>query len=170
MFLYLLKDFLAHKSFFNNSFVGILFFNRSFHVLVLYRLSNFLAKLKFFKFFIPPIRYFSNILTNCDISPYAKIGFGFILQHPFSVIISGGSVIGNNVILFHNVTIGKKARGTHVNLAPRIGDNVTIYCNSSLFGNISIGANTIIGAHSLVLDSFPSDSVIFGSPAKLFRK
>jgi len=170
MIICLFKDFVAHKSFFKMSFFGILFFNKSFHLLLLYRATKFIAGLRIFRFLVTPIRYFSSVFTNCDVSPYAEIGTGLILQHPFSVIISGGTVIGSNVVIYHNVTIGKRYREKQKNHPPRIGDNVTIYCNSSIFGNVYIGANTIVGAHSLVLDSFPSDSIIFESPARLFQK
>ena len=97
---------------------------------------------------------------GCIISPKAEIGENFILPHPVGIVIGEGVKIGNNCIIYQNVTLGRKNR----NMAeyPNIGDNVIIYCNSTVAGNINIGNNSIIGCNSVILKSVDSNSKCVG--------
>lgn len=81
--------------------------------------------------------------------------------HPFNIIIGKKAKIGDNVRIYHNVTIGQK-NGFY----PTIGNNVIIYPNSVIIGDVIIGDNSIIGAGSIVLSSFENNSIVAGNPAK----
>ncbi len=114
------------------------------------------CKNKFFNFIL------KNKLSKRGISiPNNLKCKNLFFPHPFNIIIGKEASIGNNVKIYHNVTIGQK-NGKY----PKIGDNVIIYPNSILIGDIKIGDNTIIGAGSVVISSFDNDSVIVGNPAK----
>ncbi len=95
----------------------------------------------------------------------AKIGLGFKINHGIGTIIGARSIIGNNCLFHQNVTLGDKNAGR-----PRLGDNCIVYAGASLLGDIKIGNNCIIGANSVVIDSFPDNSIIAGAPARLIRK
>lgn len=97
---------------------------------------------------------------KCCISPKADIESGIKLPHPVGVVIGEGVKIGRNCVIYQNVTIGRKY--SDIAEYPTIGNNVTIYCNSALIGNIEIGDNSIIGCNSVVLKSVKKDSRCVG--------
>lgn len=81
-------------------------------------------------------------------------------------IILNADKIGENLYVFHNVTIGND----YTTGKPEIGDNVFIGTNSVVLGDIKIGSNVIIGACSFVNTDVPSNSLVVGNPAKVIRK
>lgn len=97
---------------------------------------------------------------GCWISPGAQIGNNLSLPHPIGIVIGAGAIIGNNVTIYQNVTIGRKKKD--INEYPIVMDNVTIYCNSTLIGNISIESNTIIGCNSVILRNVKSKEIVHG--------
>lgn len=99
---------------------------------------------------------------GCEIGLGAIIGEGLSLFHPNGVVIGEGSRIGNKCTIYQNVTIGQKN-----NQYPILGDNVIIYPNSVLIGNITIGNNVTIGAGSIVINDVPDNAVVVGNPAKI---
>jgi serine O-acetyltransferase len=102
------------------------------------------------------------------ISPLARIGPGLALPHPVGIVL-GGTVIGEGVTIYQNVTIGQ-ARRKDKAVFPRIGNDVTIYAGAVLVGDIEIGDGVVVGANAVVLASFPPNVRIAGNPAKLISK
>lgn len=88
-----------------------------------------------------------------DVALRATIGFNPKFVHLTGVVISGKSVIGNNAIIYQNVTIG--LRKDDDKAAATIGDNVNIGAGACILGNIHIGRNVTVGAMSLVLSDIP---------------
>lgn len=82
------------------------------------------------------------------ISSQAEIGKDLKFPHPVGIVIGANVRIGDNVIIYQNVTIGKN----NINAFdyPVIGSNTIIYANSIVIGGIKIGENCIVGAQSLV--------------------
>ncbi|XP_054798898.1 serine acetyltransferase 1, chloroplastic-like [Prosopis cineraria] len=101
-----------------------------------------------------------------DIHPGAKIGRGILLDHATGLVVGETAVIGNNVSILHNVTLGGtgKASGDR---HPKIGDGVLIGAGTSILGNIKIGDGAKIGAGSVVLKDVPSMTTAVGNPARL---
>lgn len=93
---------------------------------------------------------------KCCISYKAKLGNNILFPHPVGIVIGEGVEIGNNCVIYQNVTIGRKYKEVYE--YPKLEDNVTIYCNSALLGNIIIGKNSIIGCNTVVLRSTEHDS------------
>jgi len=88
--------------------------------------------------------------------------------HPVGIVIGLNVNIGYDCIIYQNVTIGTKDTANYKNgKYPKIGNNVIIYPNSVIIGDIEIGDNAVIGAGSIVLKNVPSGKVVFGNPAKL---
>lgn len=97
---------------------------------------------------------------NCFISPHAEIDKGLICPHPTGIVIGEKVKIGKNAVIYQNVTLGRKNRD--IDEYPTIGDNVVIYANSTIVGDIKIGNNVIIGCNSVVLRDVKDGEVVSG--------
>ncbi|XP_050219922.1 serine acetyltransferase 1, chloroplastic-like [Mercurialis annua] len=101
-----------------------------------------------------------------DIHPGAKIGQGILLDHATGVVIGETAVIGDNVSILHNVTLGGTGKSSG-DRHPKIGDGVLIGAGTCILGNIRIGDGAKIGACSVVLKDVPARTTAVGNPAKL---
>ena len=90
------------------------------------------------------------------------------MDHGMGIVIGETSIIGDNVTIYHGVTLGgvSLAKGKR---HPTIGNNVLIGAGAKILGNITIGDNSKIGANSVVLKAVPENSVAVGIPAKLLK-
>jgi serine O-acetyltransferase len=116
------------------------------------------------------INFFYN---GADIDPAAEIGPGCRIWHSAGVIIGRGVIVGNNVSIFSNVVMGGVGHSIFHHGEPGypdIGNNVILYTNVTILGPVKIGENSVIGAHSLVLDSIPANCLAAGSPAKIIKQ
>ncbi|HEY7358307.1 MAG TPA: serine O-acetyltransferase EpsC [Ktedonobacterales bacterium] len=116
----------------------------------------------------------ARLLTGgIEIHPGAKIGKRFFIDHGSGIVIGETAEVGNNVMLYHQVTLGAtgwwKTMGPNrrVKRHPTIEDNVTIGVGASILGPVTIGRNSKIGAMALVLEDVPPDSVVVAKPAEL---
>lgn len=96
--------------------------------------------------------------------PEDQIGGGVRFQHPWNSVLNA-SHIGNNFIVYHNVTLGLKD-----GQKPYIGNNVVINAGAICIGGIIIGDNSIIGAGAVVTKNVPENTVVAGNPARIIRK
>lgn len=94
----------------------------------------------------------------------SQIGKGLKINHGVGSVIGARCTIGDNCTIHQNCTIGDHNGGR-----PTIGNNVIIYAGAMVLGDINIGDNSIIGANAVVLESFPSNSIIAGTPARLIK-
>lgn len=112
---------------------------------------------------------YTRFVLGCDIKPSTKIGIGFKIFHSaHASVVSPGTVIGNNVSLRQNTTIGAK-EFNGAEKSPIIKDNVTIGPNVCIIGNITIGEGAVIGAGSVVVKDVPSHAVVVGNPARIIK-
>lgn len=130
---------------------------------------------KFTLILIAPIiiiyKFISDLILGCEIPASTKIGKGFIIHHGRATVLNKNVVIGNNVTLKHNTTIGNKENLEGQDMgSPIINDNVIIGPNSVILGPITIGRNSIIGAGSVVVKDVEPFSIVAGNPAELIRK
>lgn len=122
------------------------------------------------------ISQIARVLTGgIEIHPGARIGKRFFIDHGTGVVIGETAEIGDNVMLYHQVTLGAtgwwKHRGDgRVKRHPTIEDNVIIGVGASILGPITIGHDSKIGAMALVLQSLPPHSVVVAQPAKLLTE
>ncbi len=132
---------------------------------LMHRIAHF-----FYKMDVPFIpRYLSEIahqLTGIDIHPGAKIGKDFFIDHGTGVVIGETAEVGDNVLIYHGVTLG----GTNtkpIKRHPTVGNNVVIGAGAKILGPIKIGNNVKIGANSVVTRDVPDNAVVVGIPGKI---
>lgn len=101
-----------------------------------------------------------------DIHPGAKIGRGILLDHATGVVVGETAVIGDDVSILHNVTLGGTGRESGVR-HPSIGNGVLIGAGTCVLGNVRIGDGAKIGAGSVVLKAVPPRTTVVGNPARL---
>lgn len=97
-------------------------------------------------------------------SNHKSIGEGLLVMHGFCTIINCTSM-GNNCVVFQQVTIGATEKGT-----PCIGDNVIIYSGAKVLGDVTIGDDVVIGANAVVVKDVPSHSMVVGVPARIIKR
>jgi serine O-acetyltransferase len=105
-------------------------------------------------------------ITGIEIHPGATIGRNFFIDHGMGVVIGETAEIGNDVTLYHGVTLG----GTSLHKTkrhPTIEDHVVIGAGAKVLGAITIGAHSRIGANAVVVKSTPPDSVVVGVPGQI---
>lgn len=103
--------------------------------------------------------------TGIEIHPGATIGKNFFIDHGMGVVIGETTVIGDDVMLYHGVTLGgvKNDKGKR---HPTVLDNVVIGCGAKVLGDIKIGKNAKIGANAVVLDDVLENTTVVGIPAE----
>ena len=113
-------------------------------------------------------------LDCCDIFNYKQlIQQGTKFPHLLGIVISRGATIGNNCIIYQNVTIGAKSVSegdfNKTQNYPIIGNNVTIYSGAVIAGPVKIGNNVVIGANAVVLNDVPNNATVVGIPARIVK-
>jgi len=104
-------------------------------------------------------------LTGIEIHPGAKIGRRFFIDHGMGVVIGETAEIGDDVMLYHGVTLGGRQREGGKR-HPTLGDGVAVGAGAKILGPITIGAGSAIGANAVVTRDAAPDSVLVGVPAK----
>ena len=115
----------------------------------------------------PPARVISQLargLTGIEIHPGAVIGRRFFIDHGMGVVIGETAEIGDDVLMYHQVTLGGRSRG-RFKRHPTIGNNVLLGAGAKIIGPITIGDGTKVGANALVVKDVPPNSVVTGIPA-----
>ena len=136
-----------------------------------HKIANFFAIAKF-DLVARIISQTSRFLTGIEIHPKAKIGKNLFIDHGMGVVIGETSEIGNNVTIYHNVTLGGIAPSINSNdqrnmkRHPTLEDNVVVGSGAQILGPITIGKNSLIGSNSVVTKDVPEKSVMAGIPAK----
>ena len=106
------------------------------------------------------------VFFSCDIPKGLTIGENCVFEHnALGVVISREVIVGDNCRIYQGVTIGAGAGGY-----PKIGNNVTIFPNSTIAGGIVIGDNSVIGANSFVNKDVPENTVMGGVPARILKE
>jgi len=108
---------------------------------------------------------FTRWLTGIEIHPGATIGRRFFIDHGMGVVIGETAEIGDDVMLYHGVTLGGRQREGGKR-HPTIADGVAVGAGAKVLGPITIGAGSVIGANAVVTRDAPADSILVGIPAK----
>lgn len=150
------------------SFLEVLLLYPCVHATIYYRVAHGLYKRKLY-FLARLISQFARFITGIEIHPGAKIGKGFFIDHGMGVVIGETAEIGDNVTLYHGVTLGGTGKDQGKR-HPTVGNNVMIGSGAKILGPIYIGDNSKIGANSVVLKDVPPNSTVVGIPGKVVNK
>ena len=107
----------------------------------------------------------SRMLTGIEIHPGAKIGRRFFIDHGMGVVIGETAELGDDVMLYHGVTLGGRTSDATGKRHPTLRSGVVVGAGAKILGPITVGANTVVGANAVVTKDAPSDSVLVGVPA-----
>jgi serine O-acetyltransferase len=111
----------------------------------------------------------TRVLTGVDIHPGATLGPGLFIDHATGVVIGETAEVGEDVMIYHGVTLGGSGRDTGKR-HPTIGDRVTIGAGAKVLGAIKIGDDSRIGANAVVVKEVPSNSVVVGVPGQIISR
>ena len=108
----------------------------------------------------------------CDITPGCQLG-KVIFRHPTGIVIGGGAVLADGVIIHQNVTFGalrfdeKEKRG--IPCQQIVGQDTIIGCGAKVLGDVTIGKNCIIGANAVVTKNVPDDTTVVGFNTFIYK-
>ena len=138
------------------------------HALIAYRFAH-----KLYKWHIPLvprlISYLTRIITGIEIHPGATIGRRFFIDHGEGVVIGATTVIGDDVLIYQQVTLGGTGKGKNKR-HPTIGNNVIVGAGAKVLGDINIGNFVRIGAGSVVIEDVPEYSTVVGIPGRIVHR
>ena len=143
-----------------------------FHALMVHRLSHWLWK-RGICLLARFISYLGRIITAIEIHPGAEIGRRFVIDHGTGVVIGETSIIGDDVTLYHSVTLGGTSpavdSGSQVGQKrhPTVRDNAIIGSGAAILGPITIGEGARVGSNSVVTKDIPASVTAVGIPAQV---
>ena len=135
-----------------------------------YKDSKFLRKINSLLVFLLHKRIFRKFA--CDITPSCKLG-NVVFRHPTGIVIGGGAVLADGVIIHQNVTVGalrfdeKEKRG--IPCQQIVGQDTIIGCGAKVLGDITIGKNCIIGANAVVTKDVPDGTTVVGFNTFIYK-
>ena len=136
-----------------------------------HQIAHFFCVAKF-DLFARIISQFSRFLTGIEIHPKAKIGKNLFIDHGMGVVIGETSEIGDNVTIYHSVTLGGISPSIDsdsqrdVKRHPTLKNNVVVGSGAQVLGPVVVGENAKIGANAVVTKDVPANAVMVGIPAK----
>ena len=136
-----------------------------------HRVANFFSTAKF-DLIARIISQFSRFITGIEIHPKAKIGKNLFIDHGMGVVIGETSEIGDNVTIYHMVTLGGIAPSINSNdqrnvkRHPTIENEVVIGSGAQVLGPVTVGCCAKIGANAVITKDVPEKAVMVGIPAK----
>ena len=137
----------------------------------MHKIANFFAIAKF-DLIARIISQFSRFMTGIEIHPKARIGKNLFIDHGMGVVIGETSDIGDNVTIYHMVTLGGISPSINSNdqrevkRHPTLQDNVVVGSGAQVLGPITLGKNAKIGANAVVTKNVPENGIMVGIPAK----
>ncbi|PWC60808.1 serine acetyltransferase [Azospirillum sp. TSH7] len=137
------------------------------HALVMHRFAN-AAWRRGLRWPARFLSYVARAATNIDIHPGASIGRRFFIDHGAGVVIGETAEIGDDVTLYHGVTLGGTS-WTKGKRHPTLMDGVLVGAGAKILGPITVGANARVGANSVVTKPVPDGMTVVGIPGRVVR-
>lgn len=135
------------------------------HALILHRSAHYLWQNEK-KLAARVISYGSRIITGIEIHPAAKIGRRFFIDHGVGVVIGETAEIGNDVTLYHGVTLGGVSQNNGKR-HPTLEDGVTVGAGAKVLGPFTVGKNAKIGSNAVVIKPVPAGATMVGNAARM---
>ncbi len=144
----------------------VIFLYPGYHVMLWHRIAHQLYRLKRYTL-ARLISQLARSLTGIEIHPGARIGKNLFIDHGMGVVIGETAVIGDDCLIYHEVTLGGHHGGKGEKRHPTIGNHVLIGTGAKVLGDITIGDFVQIGANSVVLKDIPPYTTVVGIPARI---
>ena len=138
------------------------------HAVWTYRVTHLLWKMHL-KMLARLISNIARFFTGVDIHPGATIGKNLVIDHGSGVVIGETSVIGRNVLIYHQVTLGGTGNESGIKRHPTICDCAMIATGAKILGDIIIGEMAKVGANAVVLKDVPPGATAVGMPARIIE-
>ena len=141
------------------------------HAIGIYKLSNFFWSIKL-TLLARILSYLGRLITGIEIHPAAEIGSRLFIDHGMGVVIGETASIGNDVTIYHGVTLGgvspSEDSASQVNKKrhPTLEDKVIIGSGAQILGPITIGQNSKVGSNSVVSKNIEANKSVIGNPAR----
>ena len=152
------------------SFWEVILVYPGFHAICLHKLSHALWNLDY-RIIARIIAHCSRQLTGIEIHPAAQIGDNSFIDHGMGVVIGETTIIGDNITIFHQVTLGGSGNPNGVNRKrhPTIENNVIIGAGAKILGNITIGHHAKVAPNSVVTHNVTAYNVIAPAPSMIIK-
>lgn len=137
------------------------------HAIMMYRIAHRLWRAEW-KYPARLLSYLARIWTNIDIHPGARVGRRFFIDHGSGVVIGETAEIGDDVTLYHGVTLGGTS-WSQGKRHPTLENGVVVGAGAKILGPITVGAGAKVGANSVVIKAVPSRKTIVGIPGKIVQ-
>lgn len=111
----------------------------------------------------------ARLATGIEIHPGARLGRQVFIDHGSGVVIGETAVVGDQVTIYHGVTLGGTSLGRGHKRHPTIGDRVVIGAGAAVLGDITVGEDSRVGANSVLVRSVEPSSVVVGVPGQVVR-
>lgn len=147
------------------SVLEVIFCYPGLHAIWFHRLAHWLWLSQFY-FLGRLISHMGRFFTGIEIHPGATIGKGFFIDHGMGVVIGETAEIGDNVTLYHGVTLGGVS-WEKVKRHPTLGDNVVVGSGAKVLGPFTVGRNSKIGSNSVVVKEVPENATVVGIPGRV---
>ena len=138
------------------------------HAIISYRFAH-----RLYKWHVPliprMISYLTRIITGIEIHPAAQIGRRFFIDHGEGVVIGETTIIGDDVLIYQQVTLGGTGKDTGKR-HPTVGNHVIIGAGAKVLGDIIVADHVRIGAGSVVIEDVPSHSTVVGIPGRIVQR
>lgn len=138
------------------------------HAVILYRISHFLWEKKW-KLFARFVSSIARTITGVDIHPGARIGNRLFIDHATGLVIGETSEIGDDVTLYHGVTLGGLSTTKGEKRHPTLGNRVIVGAGAKILGPIIIEDDARIGSNAVVLKPVPAGATAVGVPAQIVK-
>jgi serine O-acetyltransferase len=139
------------------------------HAVLIHRLAHALYRLRL-KAVARAISHTGRFITGIEIHPGAVIGRRLFIDHGMGVVIGETAEVGDDVLIYHGVTLGNLSLGPQAGPSgkrhPTVGDGVAIGAGAKILGPISIGEGARIGANAVVSKDVPAQETVVGIPAR----
>ncbi len=139
-----------------------------FHVLQFHRVASRLHR-RGLRLPARVVSHAGRVATGIEIHPGATIGRRLVIDHGMGVVIGETAVVGDDVLLYQDVTLGGTTR-TQGRRHPTIGDRVQIGAGATVLGNVIVGPDARIGSGAVVVRSVPAGATVGGIPARVLRE
>lgn len=132
------------------------------HAIWMHRVASFMFHKLRWRILARMFSQWARLITGIEIHPAAKIGRRVFIDHGMGVVIGATAIVGDDVLMYHGVTLGGKSLERGVKRHPTIGNNVVLGAHAIILGDITVGDGARIGAQAIVTKNVKPGATVVG--------